>query len=148
MSATKHYHVGLVMAKAGITGGQTEDNLRRIKEHVAALGKDWTLVLWLPTFDGMKSSDIWPTTVKAIERMTGTEVCDLPGEPSVLQLFHEVREYDEVWCLPCKGQARLTRARVPQLYYMAQEQDLQVAARFKWIPHWVGDDKLKKGKMI
>ncbi len=145
--SNKHYHIGFVLSKPGLTSGQTEEVLRRLKEHAKALGAGWTICIWIAASDGLSSGDLWPAMVKALDRAMQTEVCDLPGDPTALQLFHEMREYDEVWCLPAKGQARLTRARVCQLYYMAQESgDHQIASRFKWIPHWTGEDKLTKGK--
>lgn len=148
MTATKHYHVGLIISRPGLTDGQMQDITARAKTIVQAFGPEWRLAIWVACFDRTPSEKLWPDVMRKLSGMPQVHCSDLPGDHSVLQLFHEVREYDEVWCLPCKGQARLTRARVPQLYFMAQEQDLQVAARFKWIPHWVGDDKLKKGKMI
>lgn len=144
MTAVNIYHVGLVMSQVGINDNQHQAVVARIKERVKVLPEGGKIVLWTPGFAHEKPEHLWPDTCKRLGSMNHVVLEALPSlDFTVPQLFHEMREYDEVWCLPAKGQARLTRCRVSQLYFMAQE-DATAARVFKWIPHWVGDDKTLK----
>lgn len=143
-----HYHIGLILSQSGITDAQMAEIKFRIKELAKVMTDNWEILFWVPGFANMLPSALWPQTMKAISELPKSHVEFFPGaEPSVAQLFHEMREYDEVWCLPAKGQARLTKCRVSQLYNLSQESEYWTTSRaFKWIPYWMGADKLPKGK--
>lgn len=146
-AAAKCYHVAVVMSRPGITDGQLEAVAAKVKTIALAMGPEWSIAMLVVCFDGKSSTELWPDVVRKLSGLPQVVLTDLTACNGVVEVLSAVLVEDEVWCLPCKGQARLMRARVPRLYFMAQENPL-LAPRFKWIPHWVGDDKLKKGNRI
>lgn len=145
--ANNFYHIGLVMSASGPNDNQHEEMLRRIKALTSVMTADMGIIFWVPGYDKQSPETLWPITLKKLKVLEKVQIEHLNRNLTVPQYFHEMREYDEVWCLPAKGQARLTKCRVSMLYYMSQELEHASTARvFKWIPHWVGEDKLTKGK--